>query len=92
MTNKRCIGQWPFWTGDSVPSNGVGVGLTRKEKGTKWMEVTDDRGLTLGLWPAGAQRAEVGPAEPTLATVQVPQNQACPQLPVTITNDGDMPS
>lgn len=58
---------------------GEAVGPTRRGKGTKVMAVVDGRGLPLGLLVASAREAEVTLAEPTLATIRVPQHWGRPK-------------
>jgi transposase len=58
---------------------GDAIGLTRRGKGSKLMAVVDDHGTPLGLLVASAQRAEIKLAEPTLATIRVPQRRGRPR-------------
>jgi transposase len=52
---------------------GLGVGKTRRAKGTKCMVVVDGRGVPVGAQLASAQISEHRLAESTLATVNVPR-------------------
>ena len=58
---------------------GGAIGLTRRGKGSKLMVVVDGQGVPLGLLVASAQRAEIKLAEPTLATIHVPQHRGRPK-------------
>jgi transposase len=58
---------------------GDAIGLTRRGKGTKLMALVDGHGLPIGLLVASAKQAEIRLAEPTLATVRVPQPRGRPK-------------
>jgi transposase len=62
-----------FLDGSFVPAKNSGekVGLTKNEKGTKWMLVVDGHGLPLGFHLDSAQVAEVRLAQQTLDTIEV---------------------
>src|SRR5579863_7023282 len=55
----------------SSKKGGLGVGKTKRGKGTKWMVVVDGTGLPLGNHLHAASPSEVRLAEATLATIQV---------------------
>lgn len=79
-----------FLDGSFVPAKngGVGVGLTRKGKGTKWMLVVERHGLPLGFLLASANRAEVRLAEQTLDSISVRQPRGRPrQRPAKLVAD-----
>src|SRR5688572_13515988 len=58
---------------------GDAIGLTRRGKGSKLMTVVEGHGLPIGLLVASARQAEIRLAEPTLATVRVPQQRGRPK-------------
>jgi len=58
---------------------GDAIGLTRRGKGSKLMAVVDGQGSPLGLFVASAQRAEIHLAQPTLATIRIPQPRGRPK-------------
>jgi Transposase DDE domain len=56
------------------PKKDQGVGLTRKDKGIKWMVLTDGNSFPLAVLLDSAQKAEIQLAEKTLNLVWVPKN------------------
>jgi len=68
---------WPFGLARKFPGRefrsrqkgGDAVGKTKRGKGTKWMVVVDGQGVPLGSQLTSATPAEVGLAEPTLASI-----------------------
>jgi transposase len=79
-----------FLDGSFVPAKtgGVGVGLTRKGKGAKWMLVVDGHGVPLGFHLASANQAEVRLAEQTLASIRVARSRGRPkQRPAKLVAD-----
>jgi transposase len=63
----------------AAKKGGDAIGLTRRGKGSKLMAVVDGQGTPLGLLVASAQQAEMRLAEPTLATLHVPQRRGRPK-------------
>ncbi len=57
----------------SGQKRGLGVGKTKRGKGTKWMVVADGKGIPLGSQLVSASPAEVTLAESTLARISVPR-------------------
>jgi transposase len=53
---------------------GLGVGKTKRGKGTKCLVVVDGQGVPLGIRLESASPAEVTLLEPTLATIAVPRS------------------
>jgi hypothetical protein len=70
-----------FLDGSFAPAKkgGEAVGLTRKDKGTKWMLVADGNGLPLGFHLAKASCAEVRLAGVTLDTIAVRRPRGRPR-------------
>lgn len=67
---ERSLCRWQFCTGQK---GGLGVGKTKRGKGTKWMVVVDGQGVPLGIHLDAASPAEVKLLEPTLAKIAVPR-------------------
>jgi transposase len=67
---ERSLCRWQFRTGQK---GGLGVGKTKRGKGTKWMVVVDGQGVPLGIHLDAASPAEVKLLEPTLAQIAVPR-------------------
>lgn len=69
-----------FLDGSFAPAKNGGdkVGLTKKEKGTKWMLAVDGNGLPLGFHLDSANRAEVQLAEQKLDTIRVARPRGRP--------------
>lgn len=67
---ERSLRRWQFRPSQK---GGLGVGKTKRGKGTKWMVVVDGQGVPLGIHLAAASPAEVKLLEPTLATIAVPR-------------------
>lgn len=67
---ERSLCRWQFRPGQK---RGLGVGKTKRGKGTKWMVVVDGQGVPLGIHLDAASPAEVKLLEPTLAQIAVPR-------------------
>ncbi len=68
---ERSLRRRQFCSGEK---GGLGVGKTKRGKGTKWMVVVDGQGVPLGIHLEAASPAEVKLVEPTLATIAVPRS------------------
>lgn len=63
-----------FADGSFAPAKrGLGVGKTKRGKGTKWMVVADGQGIPLGIRLTSASPVEVTLLEPTLENVCMPR-------------------
>lgn len=67
---ERSLCRWQFRPSQK---GGLGVGKTKRGKGTKWMVVVDGQGVPLGIHLESACPAEVKLLEPTLAKIAVPR-------------------